>query len=79
MMNLDMVGAGKQLCYVRGSGLIPPRLTDRELNALFTEAYPAIKSHYYFMGNSDFASFAARGFRTCDAVAAVICSCVSWW
>jgi hypothetical protein len=64
VINLDMVGAGKQLCYVRASGLIPPRLTDRELNALFTEAYPAIKSHYYFMGNSDFASFAAKGFRT---------------
>jgi hypothetical protein len=63
VINLDMVGAGKQLCYVRGSGLIPPRLTDRELNALFAEAYPAIKRHYYFMGNSDFASFAAKGYR----------------
>jgi hypothetical protein len=63
VINLDMVGAGKQLCYVRGSGLIPPRLTDRKLNALITEAYPAIKSHYYFMGNTDFASFAAKGYR----------------
>jgi len=63
VINLDMVGAGKQLCYVRGSGLIPPRLTDSELNALFKEAYPAIKSYYYFMGNTDFASFVAKGFR----------------
>ncbi len=63
VINLDMVGAGKQLCYVRGSGLIPPRFTDSELNALFREAYAAIKSHYYFMGNTDFASFVAKGFR----------------
>lgn len=64
VINLDMVGAGKQLCYVRGSGLIPPRLTDSELNALFKQVHPAIQTHYYFMGNSDFASFAAKGFRT---------------
>jgi len=63
VINLDMVGAGKQLCYVRGSGLIPPRFTDSKLNALLRKAYPAIKGHYYFMGNTDFASFAAKGFH----------------
>lgn len=64
VINLDMVGAGKQLCYVRGSGLMPPRFTDGELNALFRKACPATKGRYYFLGNTDFASFAAKGFRT---------------
>jgi hypothetical protein len=64
VINLDMVGAGKQLCSVRGSGLIPPRFTDSGLNALCKEAHPAIKAHYYFISDSDFASFAAQGFRT---------------
>ncbi len=63
VINLDMVGSGKQLCYVRGSGLLPPRFTDGRLNALFMEAHPSIKRHYYFMGNSDFASFVAKGFH----------------
>jgi len=63
VINMDMVGAGKQLCYVRGSGLFPPRLTDGRLNELLREAYPDIKRHYYFMGNSDFSSFVAKGFR----------------
>jgi len=63
VINMDMVGAGKQLCYVRGSGLLPPRLTDGRLNELLREAYPDIKRHYYFMGNSDFSSFVAEGFR----------------
>ena len=63
VINLDMVGAGRELCYVRGSGLLPPRLTDRGLNTLLQQAYPSIKAHYYFVGSSDFASFVARGFH----------------
>jgi Zn-dependent M28 family amino/carboxypeptidase len=63
VINLDMVGTGRRLCYVRGSGLLPPRFTDRYLNALLREAHPPIKPHYYFMGDSDFASFLAKGFR----------------
>jgi hypothetical protein len=63
VVNLDMVGTGRRLCYVRGSGLLPPRFTDRYLNALLRECYPSIKPHYYFMGDSDFASFLAKGFR----------------
>ena len=63
VINVDMVGTGKQLCYVRGSGLLPPRLTDVRLNELLKEAHPDIKRHYYFRGNSDFSSFVAKGFR----------------
>ena len=63
VINLDMVGSGKQICYVRGAQLLPPRFTDRGLNALLREANPAIRAHYYWMGNSDFDSFLARGFR----------------
>lgn len=69
VINLDMVGTGKELCYVRGSGLLPPRLTDRELNSLLREAHPAIQGHYYFMGDSDFSSFVAQGFRTASLCA----------
>jgi hypothetical protein len=64
VFNLDMVGTGNELCYVRGSGPIPLRLTDNELNALLRQAYPEIKRHFYFMGDSDFSPFAAKGFRT---------------
>jgi hypothetical protein len=63
VINLDMVGTGRRLCYVRGSGLLPPRFTDRYLNALLRESHPSIKRHYYFMGDSDSASFLAKGFR----------------
>ena len=55
--------SGKQICYVRGAHLLPPRFTDRGLNALLREANPAIRAHYYWMGNSDFDSFLAKGFR----------------
>ncbi len=64
VFNLDMVGSGNELCYVRGSGPIPLRLTDNELNELLREAYPEIKRHFYFMSDSDFSPFAAKGFRT---------------
>ncbi len=63
VVNLDMVGTGRRLCYVRGSGLLPPRFTDRHLNALLRESDPSIKPYYYFMGDSDSTSFLARGFR----------------
>jgi len=63
VINLDMVGAGRRLCYVRGSGLLPPRFTAGQLNALLREAHPSIEPHYYLVGNSDFASFLAKGFR----------------
>jgi hypothetical protein len=63
VINLDMVGAGRQLCYIRGAGLVPPRLTDQELNALLREAHPAIESHYLFVGNTDLTPFVAKGFR----------------
>ena len=63
VINMDMVGAGKQLCHVRGSGFFPPRLTDGRLNELLKEAHPDIKRHYYLRGNSDFSSFVAKGFR----------------
>jgi hypothetical protein len=69
VINLDMVGTGKELCYVRGSGLLPPRMTDRELNSLLRESHPAITRHYYFMGDSDFGSFSAQGFRTASLCA----------
>ncbi len=64
VFNLDMVGSGNELCYVRGSGPIPLRFTDNELNALLRQAHPEIKRHFYFMSNSDFSPFAAKGFRT---------------
>ena len=63
VINLDMVGSGKQLRYVRGSELFPPRFTDRGLNVLLREACPAIRGHYYWMGNSDFHPFLTKGFR----------------
>ena len=70
VINLDMVGTGRRLCYVRGSGLLPPRFTDRYLNALLRESHPPIKPHYYFMGDSDFASFLAKGFRATSLLTA---------
>ncbi len=63
VINLDMVGSGKHLRYVRGSGLFPPRLTDRGLNALLEEACPGIRKQYYWIGNSDFHPFLVKGFR----------------
>jgi hypothetical protein len=63
VINLDMVGSGKQLRYVRGSELFPPRFTDSRLNALLKAACPTIRGHYYWMGNSDFHPFLANGFR----------------
>jgi len=63
VINLDMVGSGRQLCYVRGSGLMPPRLTDGRLNGMLRKACPDIKRHYYFMGNTDFSSFVTKGYR----------------
>lgn len=64
VFNLDMVGSGNELCYVRGAGPIPLRFTDNGLNALLRQACPEIKRTFYFMSNSDFSPFAAKGFRT---------------
>lgn len=63
VINLDMAGSGTRLCYITGSELLPPRFTDRELNALFKQVQPSTKGKYYWMGNSDFHPFLARGYR----------------
>ncbi len=64
VFNLDMVGTGDVLHYVRGSGM-PPRRTSRRLNELLQAAAPAIAGKWYLMGNSDSYSFARQGIPTC--------------
>ena len=42
---------------------MPPRFTDPQLNTLLKEIHPQIRPRYYVIGNSDFYSFLAKGFR----------------
>ncbi len=60
VLNLDMVGSGERLSYVRGAGLFPPRWTTRWVNALLRKVRPDIRGRWYWMGSSDFASFLAK-------------------
>jgi len=64
VFNLDMVGTGDALHYVRGAG-IPPRRTSHRLNDLLKAADPSIRGQWYLMGNSDSYSFARKGISTC--------------
>jgi hypothetical protein len=61
VVNLDMVGSGERLTYVSGAGLFPPRRTARRLNALLRKVRPEMRGRWYWMGNSDFSSFLAKG------------------
>ena len=59
-LNLDMVGSGQEMTFVRGAGMFPPRRTTPRLNALLRQIRPGIRGRWYWMGDSDFSSFLAK-------------------
>ena len=63
MMNLDMVGAGQQLCMVTQAGLIRPLRTSPVFNQALRDAYPPVKGVTYTMRGGDFESFVSNGFQ----------------
>ena len=65
-LNLDMVGCGRRLHYVRGSWAFPPRRTDRRLNGLLRRACPGIRGRWYWVGRSDFYSLLGGGIPACS-------------
>ena len=62
VLNLDMVGTGKSLSYVRRAGFLPSRPTSPLLNGLLQRALPSIQEVNYFMRSSDFKPFLDRAF-----------------
>jgi len=64
VLNLDMVGTGKSLSYVRGVGWLPFRPTSPVLNQLLQRALPTIQAVSYFMRSSDFKPFLERSYPT---------------
>jgi len=56
-LNLDMVGSGERIAYVKGAGMFPPRRTTAWANQLLKQARPDIRGRWYLLGNSDFYSF----------------------
>lgn len=61
VLNLDMVGAGKELRFVAGEGTLTPLRTDARLNALIRQAHPAARNVWYSVRSGDFAAFLRRG------------------
>ena len=57
VLNLDMVGTGQSLSYVRGVGIIPFRPTSRLLNQMLHRVQPSVQTVFYFMRSSDFRPF----------------------
>lgn len=60
-LNMDMVGTGRRLSFVRGVGILPFRRTDGQLNRLLRRVHPTIQAVNYFMRSSDFRSFIVAG------------------
>jgi len=65
-INLDMVGCGDRLYYVRGSSTLPPRRTDRRLNEALQRVCPAIRGKWYWLSNGDFYSLLGGGIPACS-------------
>jgi hypothetical protein len=61
VINLDMVGAGRQLYFVQKEGIVFFRRTDAELNHLLQTVYPAIKPMINSVRSGDHASFIKFG------------------
>ena len=61
LLNLDMVGAGNQLCYVTKEGGLWARSCDPSLNQLLRDACPDIRPITYIMRSGDFAPFLENG------------------
>jgi len=62
VLNLDMVGTGRSLSYVRGVGWLPFRPTSPFLNELLRRVLPTIQEVNYFMRSSDFRPFLVRSY-----------------
>ena len=60
-LNLDMVGSGERIAYVKGAGMFPPRRTTPWVNRLLRTVRPDIRGRWYWLGNSDFFSFLRKG------------------
>jgi len=69
VLNMDMVGTGRALSFVRGVGIVPFRRTDRTLNRLLRCSLPGIEAVNYFMRSSDFKPFLDVGIRATSLTA----------
>ena len=61
LLNLDMVGAGDQLCYVTKEGGLWAKSSDPSLNQVLRDAHPDIRPIRYIMRSGDFAPFLEKG------------------
>jgi hypothetical protein len=61
VINLDMVGAGRQLYFVQKEGIVFFRRTNAELNHLLQTVYPEIKPIVNSLRSGDYASFIKLG------------------
>jgi len=60
---LDKVGTGRDLCYIRGLGYLPPRRASRLLSGLFLATCPGIRGRWQFFGNTDLSPLLRRRIR----------------
>lgn len=57
VLNLDMVGRGKQIFLVNQVGYLFPVKTDQRLKEVFRDAFPAVKEIRYSLRGGDFLPF----------------------
>lgn len=64
VINVDQVGAGRDLCFVRREGTVLPQRTDPALNDLLRDVHPAIRPLTHTRRAGDYRPFLRAGFRT---------------
>lgn len=63
VLNLDMVGTGRQLYYVTAEGTLTILRTDKRLNQVILKAETNARAAWYTVRSGDFAAFLRRGIR----------------
>ena len=64
VLNLDMVGTGRQLYYVTAEGTLSILRTDKRLNQVIQKAETNARAAWYTVRSGDFAAFLRHGIRS---------------